>query len=142
MADREVVLGLAAEIIAAHVSNNAVPTDQLPTLIQQVFNALATVEQKTGEPPRPDPAVSIKQSVRPDCIACLDCGKQFSMLKRHLVTDHKLTPQQYRQRWGLPLSYPMVAPNYAKVRSALAKKIGLGRKGAAPMKKAASGGGR
>ncbi len=128
MAEHEVVLGLAAEIVSAHVSHNAVPTDQLPALIQQVFNTLATVEQKSVEPPKPDPAVPIKQSVRADHLVCLDCGKHFSMLKRHLMTDHKLTPEQYRQRWGLPALYPIVASNYAKRRSALAKKIGLGRK--------------
>jgi predicted transcriptional regulator len=129
MAEHEVVLGLAAEIIAAHVSNNAVPLDQLPRLIQQVFNTLATVERASIAPPRPEPAVPIKQSARADHIVCLDCGKHFSMLRRHLMTDHKLTPEQYRRRWELPASYPLVAANYAKVRSALAKKIGLGRKG-------------
>ena len=127
MPDHEQLLTLASEIVSAHVSNNAVAPDQLPALIQQVFNALATVEQKTAEPLRPDPAVPIKQSVKPSYIACLECGKQFSMIKRHLSADHKLTPEQYRQCWGLPVSYPLVAPNYAKVRSALAKKIGLGR---------------
>ena len=128
MAEREVVLGLAAEIVSAHVSNNAVPTDQLPRLIQQVFNTLASVEQASVTPPKPEPAVPIKQSMRADHLTCLDCGKQFSMLKRHLRTDHQLTPQEYRQRWELPPSYPMVAPSYAKRRSTLAKKIGLGRK--------------
>ena len=135
MADRERMLKLAAEIISAHATNNAVPSDQLPALIQQVFNSLATVEQRTAEPPKPDPAVPIGQSVRAGHIVCLVCGKHFSMLKRHLTTDHQLTPAQYRQRWGLPASYPLVAPNYAKVRSALAKKIGLGRKGMAARKK-------
>jgi predicted transcriptional regulator len=127
MADREQLLTLASDIVSAHVSNNAVPPDQLAALIQQVFNALATVEQKTAEPPRPDPAVPIKQSVRADHLVCLECGRQFSMLKRHLINEHKLTPDQYRMRWELPPSYPIVATNYAKVRSALAKKIGLGR---------------
>jgi predicted transcriptional regulator len=127
MADHEQLLTLVSEIVSAHVSNNAVPPDQLPTLIQQVFNTLATVEQRTPEPPKSDPAVPIRQSVKPDHLVCLDCGKHFSLLKRHLMTDHNQTPEQYRQRWGLPVSYPIVAPNYAKVRSALAKKIGLGR---------------
>jgi len=127
MAERELVLGLAVEIISAHVRNNTVSTDQISTLIQQVFNTLANVEQKTAEPPRPDPAVPIKQSARGDHIVCLECGKHLSMLKRHLMTDHKMTPEQYRQRWSLPASYPIVAPNYAKVRSAIAKKSGLGR---------------
>jgi predicted transcriptional regulator len=135
MADRERTLRLAAEIISAHATNNAVPSAQLPALIQQVFSSLATVEQKTAEPAKPDPAVPIGQSVRAGHLVCLGCGKHFSMLKRHLMTDHQLTPAQYRQRWGLPASYPLVAPNYAKVRSALAKKIGLGRKGMAARKK-------
>ena len=129
MADREQLMTFATEIVSAHISNNAIASDQLPTLIQQVFNTLATVEQKTAQPSRPDPAVPIKQSARPDYIVCLECGKHFSMLKRHLTTDHQLTPQQYRMRWELPASYPLVAPNYGKVRSALAKKFGLGRKG-------------
>jgi predicted transcriptional regulator len=136
MADREQLLTFATEIVSAHISNNTTAPDQLPTLIQQVFNTLAAVEQKTTEPPRPDPAVPIKQSVRADHIVCLECGKQFSMTKRHLANDHELTPEQYRQRWGLPASYPLVAPNYAKVRSALAKKIGLGRKGGSGRKMA------
>ena len=135
MADREQLLTLATEIVSAHVSNNAVPPDQLPSLIQQVFNTLATVEQKAATPPRPEPAVPIKQSVTPGHVVCLECGKQFSMIKRHLATEHQLTPEQYRKRWELPLSYPIVAPNYAKVRSALAKKIGLGRKAQPAMKR-------
>jgi predicted transcriptional regulator/predicted phosphodiesterase len=134
MAEHEEVLGLAAQIVSAHVSNNAVVPDQLPGLIQQVFNALASVEQATATPPEPKPAVTVKQSVTAGHIVCLDCGKHFSMLRRHLQTDHQMTPEQYRQRWELPPSYPLVAPNYAKTRSALAKKIGLGRKGAAPKK--------
>jgi predicted transcriptional regulator len=135
MVEKEVVLGLAAEIVSAHVRNNAVPTDQLPTLIQQVFNTLASAEQKSSAPPRPEPAVPINRSMRADYLTCLDCGKHLSMLKRHLRMDHQLTPQQYRQRWGLSVSYPMVASGYAKVRSAIAKKIGLGRIGPERRKK-------
>jgi predicted transcriptional regulator len=135
MAERPELLGLATEIVSAHIANNAVRTDQLPGLIQQVFNALATVEQAIAAPPKPEPAVPVKRSVLADHIVCLDCGKHFSMLQRHLMTDHKMTPQHYRQRWDLPPAYPLVAPDYAKTRSALAKKIGLGRKGqAAPMR--------
>jgi predicted transcriptional regulator len=134
MAEHSEVLGLAAQIVSAHVSYNAVPSDQLPGLIRQVFNSLATAEQATTVPPKPESAVTVRQSVTAGHIVCLDCGKHFSMLKRHLMTDHKLTPEQYRQRWELPRSYPLVAPNYAKTRSALAKKIGLGRKGSAPIK--------
>ena len=127
MPDREQLLILASEIMSAHASNDAVAPDQLPALIQQVFNTLATVDQTTMA--RPEPAVPIRQSVRSSHIVCLECGKQFSMIKRHLMHEHKLTPDLYRQRWELPFSYPNVAPNYAKVRSALAKKIGLGRRG-------------
>ena len=137
MAERPELLGLATEIVSAHVSNNAIAADQLPGLIQKVFNALATVEQATAAPPKAEPAVPVKKSVLADHIVCLDCGKHFSMLRRHLMTDHKMTPQQYRQRWELPSTYPLVAPDYAKTRSTLAKKIGLGRKDqAAPMKAA------
>jgi len=134
MTERELFLGLVVQIVSAHISNNAVTPDQLPTLIQRVFSALASVEQASAAPTKPEPAVPIKQSVRAGHIVCLDCGKHFSMLKRHLMTDHQLTPDQYRQRWGLSASYPIVAPNYAKTRSTLAKKFGLGRKGAGPMK--------
>ena len=137
MAERPELLGLATEIVSAHVRNNAIAADQLPGLIQQVFNALATVEQATAAPPKAEPAVPVKKSVLADHIVCLDCGKHFSMLRRHLMTDHKMTPQQYRQRWDLPSTYPLVAPDYAKTRSSLAKKIGLGRKDQAAPKKTA-----
>ncbi len=123
------VLGLTAQIVSAHVQHNAVPPDALPSLIQEVYRTLIRIGQQPLQAERPAPAVSVKQSVRPDRLVCLEDGKSFSMLKRHLMTDHKLTPQQYRERWGLPRDYPMVAPNYAKTRSVLAKKIGLGRKG-------------
>jgi len=129
MAERPELLGLAAEIVSAHVSHNAVAADQLSRLIQQVFNALATAEQAAIAPPKAEPAVPVKRSVLADHVVCLDCGKHCSVLKRHLMTDHKMTPEQYRQRWELPFSYPLVAPNYAKLRSTLAKKIGLGQKG-------------
>ena len=135
MVEKEVILGLVAEIVSAHVRNNAVPTDQLPTLIQQVFNTLVTAEQKSSAPSHPEPAVPINRSMRADYLTCLDCGKHLSMLRRHLRMDHQLTPEQYRQRWGLPVSYPMVASGYAKVRSAIAKNIGLGRIGRVRRKK-------
>jgi predicted transcriptional regulator len=134
MAEREELLQLAADIVSAHVSNNSLPADQLPGLIQQVFRALATAQQKAAAPPKPEPAVSVRTSVRQDRLVCLDCGKHFSMLKRHLMTDHRLTPEQYRQRWQLSPTYPIVAPAYAKTRSALAKRFGLGRKGSAGRK--------
>src|ERR1700750_2627762 len=101
MAEREELLQLAPDIVSAHVSNNSLLADQLPGLIQQVFSTLATVQQKAAAPARPEPAVSVKTSVRQDHLVCLDCGKHFSMLKRHLMTDHQLTPEQYRERWRL-----------------------------------------
>jgi predicted transcriptional regulator len=134
MAEREQLLQLAADIVSAHASNNTLRADQLPGLIQQVFSTLATAQQNAAVPPRPEPAVSVRASMHQDHLVCLDCGKHFSMLKRHLMTDHQLTPEQYRQRWQLSPTYPMVAPTYAKTRSALAKKIGLGRKGSAGRK--------
>ena len=136
-ADREHLMVLAASIVAAQVANGGMTADQLPALIQSVFDALATAKQKTTAPPRPEPAVTIRQSIRPDHLVCLDCGKHLSILKRHLHTDHQLSPADYRRRWGLLASYPMVAPAYAKVRSSLAKKIGLGRSSRPAMKKAA-----
>jgi predicted transcriptional regulator len=133
------VLGLTAQIVSAHVRHNAVAPDALPSLIQEVYKALTNVGRQPEESEKPTPAVPLKQSIRQDRIFCLEDGKSFSMLKRHLMTDHKMTPQQYRERWGLPRDYPMVAPNYAKTRSALAKKIGLGRKSAKPPAKRAAG---
>jgi len=123
------LLPLASDIVAAHLSNNKVPSSELPELIRNVVQALAGAS--AGEPaptPRPDPAVSIKKSVTPDFIVCLEDGKKLKMLKRHLRTAYKMTPDDYRARWQLPSDYPMVAPNYAKKRSKLAKAIGLGTK--------------
>ena len=124
------LLNLTAEIVASHVSHNPVAMDDLPQLIRQVYASLAGVSEgpgaKSGE--RPEPAVPIKKSVTPDFIICLEDGKKLKMLKRHLMTSYKMTPDQYRMRWGLAPDYPMVAPNYASQRSALAKKIGLGTK--------------
>ena len=131
------ILGLTAQIVSAHVGHNAVSPDALPALIQEVYKTLTNVGQQPAQAEKPTPAVPVKQSVRQDRIICLEDGKSFSMLKRHLMTDHKLTPQQYRERWALPRDYPMVAPNYAKTRSALAKKIGLGRKAGRPARAAA-----
>src|SRR5215471_16003126 len=124
----ETVLRLTAQIVAAHVEHNAVQAEALPGLIEKVYQTLRDVGQTPAEPARPAPAVPIKQSVKPDYIVCLEDGKRLKMLKRHLMTAYKMTPAQYRTRWGLPADYPMVAPSYAKVRSSLAKKIGLGRK--------------
>ena len=131
------VLSLTAEIVSAHAANNSVPVADLPKLINDVHHALSTAGEIAGAEPKAEPAVAVKKSVFADHIVCLDCGKHFSMLKRHLMTDHKLTVQHYREKWALPASYPMVASDYAKVRSALAKKIGLGRKSAGPTKASA-----
>lgn len=128
----ETLITLTSDIVAAHVSNNSVTVEDLPSLITNVYGALSGLngaEQK--DEPRPEPAVSIRNSVKPDYVVCLEDGKKLKMLKRHLMTHYNLTPDQYRQRWGLPADYPMVAPNYAQKRRELAKKIGLGRKPAA-----------
>ncbi len=130
------ILELAAQIVSAHVRHNSVAPEALPRLIQEVYRALMNVGRQPSPAERPVPAVPVRQSIRNDRIICLEDGKSFSMLKRHLMTDHKMTPQQYREKWGLPRDYPMVAPNYAQTRSALAKKIGLGRKGERPAKRA------
>ena len=130
------VLSLAAQIVSAHVRHNTVPPEALPRLIQEVYRALINIGRQPAQTEKPVPAIPVKQSIRPDRIICLEDGKSFSMLKRHLMTDHKLTPQQYREKWGLSRDYPMVAPNYAQTRSALAKKIGLGRKSGRPAKRA------
>ena len=124
----QAVLGLTAQIVSAHVSNNTVSRDALPDLIQQVFSTLMAAGTEQAEPEQLQPAVPIKKSVFPDYIVCLEDGKKLKMLKRHLQTSYNMTPEQYRERWGLPHDYPMVAPRYAEHRSELAKKIGLGRK--------------
>jgi len=124
----ETVLRLTAQIASAHVEHNTVLADALPNLIEKVYLTLRDVGQSPIEPNKPVPAVPIKQSVKQDFIICLEDGKKLKMLKRHLMTSYKMTPAQYRTRWGLSADYPMVAPSYAKVRSSLAKKIGLGRK--------------
>lgn len=128
----ETLITLTSDIVAAHVSNNSVTVDDLPSLISNVYGALAGLGQATPEVEvAPEPAVSVRASVKPDYIVCLEDGKKLKMLKRHLMTHYNMTPEQYRQRWNLPADYPMVAPNYAEKRRELAKKIGLGRKPAA-----------
>ena len=122
------LLELTTEIVSAHVGNNSIALGELPQLIQDVYKTLAIVGTTPAVPERPKPAVPIKKSVFPDFVVCLEDGKKLKMLKRHLKTAYNMTPDQYRERWGLPPEYPMVAPNYAKHRSALAKKIGLGTK--------------
>src|SRR5690348_858020 len=124
----EDILALTAKIVAAHVSNNTVPLTDLPGLIHQVHQALSGVGSSTSTAARPQPAVPVKKSVMPDYIVCLEDGKKLKMLKRHLKTAYNLTPEQYRERWELPADYPMVAPNYAKQRSQLARDLGLGTK--------------
>jgi len=130
MADQPVsldVLGLTAQIVAAHVGNNAVPAGELASLIQHVYRTLSGVGHETVvEDTKPAPAVPVKKSVFPDHLICLEDGKKLKMLKRHLQTAYGMTPEQYRAKWGLDSNYPMVAPEYAKKRSSLAKAIGLG----------------
>jgi predicted transcriptional regulator len=125
----ETLITLTSDIVAAHVSNNSVSVEDVTSLITNVYGALSGLGQTVPEVAvRPEPAVSIRASVKPDYIVCLEDGKKLKMLKRHLMTHYNLTPEQYRQRWNLPTDYPMVAPNYAEKRRELAKKIGLGRK--------------
>jgi len=125
----ETLITLTSDIVAAHVSNNSVSVGDLPALITNVYGALAGLGQAVPVAEvAPEPAVSIRSSVKPDHIVCLEDGKKLKMLKRHLMTHYNLTPDQYRARWNLPADYPMVAPNYAEKRRELAKKIGLGRK--------------
>jgi predicted transcriptional regulator len=125
----DTLLALTADIVAAHVSNNSVAVNDLPNLIQNVHSALSGIAgSSAAAEPKPEPKVSIRSSIKPDYIVCLEDGKKLKMLKRHLMTHYNLTPDQYRQKWGLSADYPMVAPNYAEQRRALAKSIGLGTK--------------
>ena len=125
----DTLLALTADIVAAHVSNNSVAVNDLPNLIQNVHGALTGISGRaaTAEP-KPEPKVSIRSSIKPDYIVCLEDGKKLKMLKRHLMTHYNMTPDQYRQKWGLSADYPMVAPNYAEQRRTHAKSIGLGTK--------------
>ncbi len=122
---------LTAEIVCAYVGNNAVPASEIPALIKQVHGALSEASAKaaTPETPKLDPAVPVNRSITPDYLICLEDGKKFKSLKRHLRTSYNMTPEEYREKWGLRPDYPMVAPNYAAERSKLAKKIGLGQGG-------------
>ena len=125
----ETLITLTSDIVAAHVSNNNVDVSDVPTLISNVYSALSDLGTGSGGAEEvPDPAVSIRSSVKKDHLVCLDCGKKIKMLKRHLSTEHDLTPDEYRARWNLSTDYPMIAPDYAATRRELAKKIGLGRK--------------
>ena len=128
-AQDEMLITLTSDIVAAHVSNNSVAVSDLPVLIQNVHSALAGLSATAAAPEaKPEPAVSVRSSVKPDYIVCLEDGKKLKMLKRHLMTHYQMTPDDYRAKWGLAADYPMVAPNYAEQRRNLAKKIGLGTK--------------
>ena len=134
MADQPVslnLLALTAQIVSAHASNNTLDPANLPVLIHDVYKTLSGIGQRAPQPAAPErrsPAVPVKKSIFADYIVCLEDGKKLKMLKRHLQTAYNLTPDQYRERWGLGSDYPMVAPSYASHRSNLAKKIGLGTK--------------
>jgi predicted transcriptional regulator len=127
-ANRADLVGLTAQIISAYVSNNSVGAADLPAMIGEVHEALSKAAQRLGPAEREElrPAVALKKSVTPDYIVCLEDGKKFKSLKRHLRTHYNLSPEEYREKWGLPHDYPMVAPNYAAARSELAKQMGLG----------------
>ncbi len=125
----EMLITLTSDIVAAHVSNNTIPVEDVATLISSVYGALAGLGGAAPiEEARPEPAVSVRSSLKKDHLVCLEDGKRMKMLKRHLMTEHGMTPDDYRQRWGLGGDYPMVAPDYAETRRELAVKIGLGRK--------------
>ena len=124
--DSSEILELTADIVASYVENNTIAAADLPQLIQKVYEALVGVSAAEGAGGKPTPAVSPGRSITPDYLVCLEDGRKLKMLKRHIMTHYGLTPEEYRERWGLPGNYPMVAPNYAKQRRALAKKIGLG----------------
>ena len=126
---KDTLLTLTADIVGAHVSNNSVTVNDLPILIQSVHQTLASISSGSSAPEeKAEPKVSIRASIKPDYIVCLEDGKKQKMLKRHLMTSHGMTPSEYRAKWGLPADYPMVAPDYAEQRRTLAKSIGLGTK--------------
>ncbi len=125
-ANQNDLLALTANIVSSHVSHNPVSGDSLTKMIREVYETLSIVGGSEAKSERPEPAVPIKKSVTPDFVICLEDGKKLKMLKRHLNTAYNMTPEQYRERWNLPADYPMVAPNYSKQRSKLARQIGLG----------------
>ena len=126
--DQRTVLECTTSIVAAYVASNTIQKEHLSALIVDTFNSLSRVDRPEVEAEKLKPAVPVKRSVQPDYIICLEDGKKFKSLKRHLMTHYNMTPEDYRQKWGLPADYPMVAPNYALARSELAKKMGLGRR--------------
>ena len=130
MEDSETLVTLTADIVAAHVSNNNVAVSDIPLIIRSVHDALSGLGSTSAPAPEPQlPAVSVRASIKPEYIVCLEDGKRMKMLRRHLATDHGMTPDEYRAKWNLPKDYPLVAPNYAEKRRELAKSIGLGTKG-------------
>jgi predicted transcriptional regulator len=137
----EELLRMTTEVVAAYVSNNTLPMGQLPDMISAVYGSLKALESKSAEPKvEPSrPVVPIRKSITPDYLICLEDGKKLKMLKRHLRSTYNMTPDEYRQKWGLPADYPMVAPNYAQQRSAFAKQIGLGRGTTRPSGKRGNG---
>jgi predicted transcriptional regulator len=122
------VMGLVTDVVSAYISNNTIEPAELPAFVQLVKRSLLSINahHSFGLTSRSEPAVPIEDSIQPDYIVCLEDGKRMKMLKRHLKTSYNMTPDQYRERWGLPINYPMVAPNYAMKRQGIAKKIGLG----------------
>src|SRR5690242_3823289 len=131
MDDKAEVIEMTADIVSAYVGNNSVSTADLPALIQSVHRALTGISQgaEVSEPAPKEPAVPLKKSITPDYLVCLEDGRKFKSLKRHLRTKYNMSPEEYRSKWGLAKDYPMVAPNYAKARSDLAKQMGLGQGG-------------
>jgi predicted transcriptional regulator len=128
----EEMLRMTASVVSAYVGNNSLPTTEIPDVIKTVYGSLTSLSRAGGGRDLPRPAVPVRRSITPDYIICLEDGRKLKMLKRHLRTTYNMTVDDYRQKWGLPGDYPMVAPNYAKQRSAFAKRIGLGRRSARP----------
>ena len=144
MDEKPELLEMTADIVSAYVGNNTVSAETLPSLIANIHAALSQVTTGAVEPePEPkEPAVPIRKSIAPDFLICLEDGRKFKSLKRHLRTKYDMSPEEYRTKWGLAKDYPMVAPNYAKARSDLAKQMGLGQGGRKPARAAAAGAGR
>jgi predicted transcriptional regulator len=128
----EEMLRMTASVVSAYVGNNSLPPTQIPDVIKTVYGSLTSLGRGGGTRDLPRPAVPVRKSITPDYIVCLEDGRKLKMLKRHLRTTYNMTVEDYRQKWGLPIDYPMVAPNYAKQRSAFAKRIGLGRRAPRP----------
>jgi predicted transcriptional regulator len=138
--EKPVLIELTAEIVSNYVANNNVAADELPSVIEKIHAAVSSLGEAEQAPEEKMPVVSVRASVKPDYIVCLECGKRQKVLRRHLQIGHGMTPEEYRKDYGLPGSYPMVAPNYSERRRALAKQVGFGRKkGPAPVKKSAPG---